>query len=153
MLTQRAAGIAFAILVLIACAWFAWLAEGFEAAGLLASSGLPSKFFPQVVLGFTAFCALGVVAAYIFRGHAGNDEGKLVFAHPSEALRGLLTMVVAILCFVIWTRWGFVPMAVVMGPACALAMGVRRPAIHAIVLGLTAIIYLVFTQVLGIQLR
>ena len=153
MLTQRTANIAFAILVLIACAWFAWLAEGFEAVGLLASSGLPSRFFPQVVLGFTAFCALGVLAAYAFRGHADDDEGKRVFAHPSEALRGLLTMVVAILCFVIWMRWGFVSMAVVMGPACALAMGVRTPATYAILPGLTAIIYLLFTQVLGIQLR
>ena len=153
MLTRRTANIAFAIFVLIACAWFAWLAEGFEAAGLLASSGLPSKFFPQAVLGFTAFCALGVLAAYAFRGHAGGDEGKLVFAHPSQALRGLLTMVVAIVCLFIWTRWGFVPMAVFMGPACVLAMGVRKPAIHAVVLGLAAIIYLVFTQILGIQLR
>ncbi len=153
MLTQRAANIAFATLVLVACAWFAWLAEGFEAAGLLAISGLPSKFFPQAALGFTAFCAAGVLAAYILRGHAGGDEGRRVFAHPSEALRGLLTMGIATLCFVIWTRWGFVPMAVAMGPACALAMGVRTPAIHAIVLGLAAIVYLVFTQVLGIRLR
>ena len=153
MLTQRAANIAFAILVLIACAGFAWLAQGFEAAGLLASSGLPSRFFPQAVLGFTAFCALGVLVAYTVRGHAGDDEGKLVFAHRSEALRGLLTMVVAILCLVVWTRWGFVPMAVVMGPVCALAMGVRTPAVYVILPGLTAIVYLVFTQVLGIQLR
>jgi len=62
MLTQRAANIAFALFTLAACAWFAVIAQGFEASGLLASSGLPSKFFPQLMLGFTAACAVVVAA-------------------------------------------------------------------------------------------
>ncbi len=55
MLTQRTANIVFEILMALACAYFAWVARGLEATGLLASSGLSSSFFPQVLLGFTAF--------------------------------------------------------------------------------------------------
>ena len=48
--------------LIAACAYFAAVAQGFEAAGLLATSGLPSRFFPQLILAFTALCA--AVVAY-----------------------------------------------------------------------------------------
>lgn len=153
MLTQRLANIVFAILVLAAAAWFAKIATGFKAAGLLANSGLPSKFFPLVILGFIAVCAMVVLATYVFQRAAGGDDGKSVFGHPREAVRGVTTLGVALACYLIWARWGFVPMAIVMGPASALAMGVRSLPIYIVLIVLTGAVYLVFSQLLGIQLK
>lgn len=152
MLTQRLANIVFAVLILIACAYFAWIAEGFEAAGLLASSGLPSKFFPQLLLGLTAICAVIVIYLYAFRGAAGGDNDEKVFEGAGEARRGLLMLAVAVVCYFIWTRFGFIPMAVVMGPLSLIAMGVRSIGVYVVVMVLTGLIYLVFTHLLNIQL-
>lgn len=153
MLTQRLANIVFAILILAATAWFAKIATGFEATGLLASSGLPSKFFPLVILGFIAVCAVIVLATYAFKRAAGGDDGKTVFGHRREAVRGVTILGVALACYLIWARWGFVPMAIVMGPASALAMGVRSLPIYVVVSALTVAVYLVFSQLLGIRLQ
>lgn len=152
MLTQRLANIIFAILVIIICAWFAVEAQGFAAAGLLASSGLPSKFFPQLTLGFTAVCALITIGLYLFRGSAGGDEGQTVFETAGDARRGILMLLVAVACYFIWTKFGFIPMAVAIGPLSLLAMGVRSIGITVTVLALSGLVYLVFTQLLGVQL-
>ena len=150
MLTQRLANIVFAILVIVACAYFAVVAQGFEAAGLLASSGLPSRFFPQLLLGFTALCAAVVLYVYASRGDAG-DEGQTVFASSAEARRGLLALAAAVVGYVVWLNFGYVVMALISGPLLCLAMGVRNPAIYGVVLALAASVYLVFTQLLGTQ--
>ncbi len=150
MLTQRFANIVFTILVIIACAYFAVVAQGFEAAGLLASSGLPSRFFPQLLLGFTALCAAIVFFVYVTRGEAG-DEGQTVFASSAEARRGLLALAAAVVSYVVWRSFGYIAMALVSGPLLCLAMGVRSPVIYCVVLSLAAGVYLVFTQFLGTQ--
>jgi len=152
MLTQRLANIVFAIIVVIACVYFAVLAQGFEAAGLLASSGLPSKFFPQLMLGFTALCAIVVGVIYAVRGAAGGDAGQTVFGDVGDARRGLSMLVVAVISYLIWSNVGFLPMAILMGPLSLLAMGIRSIWIYVTVLFLTGLIYAVFTQLLGIQL-
>jgi len=152
MLTQRLANIVFAIIVVIACVYFAVLAQGFEAAGLLASSGLPSKFFPQLMLGFTALCAIIVGVLYAVRGSAGGDAGQTVFGDVGDARRGLSMLGVAVVSYLLWSNVGFVPMAVVMGPLSLLAMGIRTIWIYITILLLTGLIYAVFTQLLGIQL-
>jgi hypothetical protein len=152
MLTQRLANIIFTAILLIACGWFAWIAQGFEAAGLLASSGLPSKFFPQLLLAFIAVCALIIAYLYLFKGETGEDVHETVFANLGEARRGLLTMVVAVVCYFVWQHLGFVPMALAMGPLSLLAMGVRSIWQYVTVLMLTGFTYLVFTQLLNIQL-
>lgn len=151
MLTQRVANIVFAVIVIIACIWFAWIAEGFKASGLLASSGLPSKFFPQLLLAVTALCALVVAGLYLFKGQTGGDAGETVFANFAEARRGLLMMAVAVVCYLIWQRFGFVAMAVSMGPLSLLSMGVKSVSHYLIVLLLTGLTYLVFTQLLNVQ--
>ncbi len=150
MLTQRLANIVFTILIIAACAYFAWVAEGFKAVGLLASSGLPSKFFPQLLLGFTAVCAAIVLFAYITRRETG-DEGQTVFASSIEARRGLLALAATIVCYIIWRNVGYVAMAAVSGALLCLAMGVRNPIIYVVNIVLAAGIYLVFTQLLGTQ--
>lgn len=152
MLTQRLANIIFAIIMLIACAYFAWIAQGFAAAGLLASSGLPSKFFPQLTLGFIALCAVIVVYLYGVRGSAGGDDDETVFGDGGDARRGLLMLAVAVVCYLVWTNFGFIPMAILMGPFSLLVMGIRSPWIYLTVLVLTGLIYLIFTQLLGVQL-
>lgn len=152
MLTQRLANIIFAVIILVACVYFAIVAQGFKAAGLLATSGLPSKFFPQLMLGFTALCAVLVIFSYAVRGHAGGDEGETVFADSGEARRGPLMLVVSVICYFIWSTFGFVPMAISMGPLCLLAMGVSSIKLYVVVLLLSAVIYGVFTQLLGVQL-
>ena len=152
VLTQRLANIVFAIILIVACAYFAVVAQGFEAAGLLATSGLPSRFFPQLILAFTALCAAVVAYRYAVRGSAGDDEGRTVFGDAGEARRGLLMLAVAVVCYVVWSRFGFVPMAVLMGPLSLLAMGVRSVRIYVAVLVLTGLVYGVFTRLLGVQL-
>ena len=151
MLTQRLANIVFTVLVVVACGWFAVIANGFEASGLLASSGLPSKFFPQLLLAFTALCAVIIAVLYLFKGQAGGDAGETVFADFAEARRGLLMMAVAVACYFIWQRFGFIPMAVVMGPLSLMAMGVKTVSHYVIVLILTAFVYVVFTQLLNVS--
>ncbi len=152
MLSQRLANVVFAIVVLAAAAYFGWVAQGFKAAGLLASSGLPSKFFPQLLLGGTALCAVIVLLAYLTKGAAGGDEGETVYAERAGAVRGLSTLVAVIVAYAIWHVWGYVPMAAFAGPATCLAMGVRSPKIYGAVLVLTGLVYLAFTQLLGTQL-
>ena len=152
MLSQRTANLFFVTIVLVACGYFAWLAEEFVTSGLLASSGLPSKFFPQLMLGLTAFCAVMVGYLYWVHGSAGGDAGETVFANGQEARQGILMLVVAVACYLIWRAFGFLPMAVVLGPLSLLAMGVRRPILYAVVLALTVLITLIFTYGLGIQL-
>ena len=150
MLSQRLANIVFTVLVIIACAYFAVVAQGFEAAGLLASSGLPSRFLPQLLLGFTALCAAVVLYVYASKGEAG-DEGETVFASSAEARLGLLALVAAVVGYIVWLNFGYVAMALISGPLLCLAMGVRNPVIYGVVLALAAGVYLVFTQLLGTQ--
>ena len=152
MLTQRLANIVFAVLIIGASIYFAVVAEGFEASGLLASSGLPSKFFPQLMLAFTAACALLVIYAYAVHGSAGGDDGEDVFATPGDARRSLLMLAVAVASYFIWSNFGFIAMAVSMGPASLLAMGIRSPLIYVVVWILTGVVYLVFTHLLNIHL-
>lgn len=151
MLSQRLANIVFAVVVLAACAYFAFVAQGFKAAGLLASSGLPSKFFPQLVLGFTAVCAIGVLVTYVTKGQANENEREWVYDEPGDARRGLLTLVAIVVGYFIWQTWGYIPMVVFLGVAICLAMGVRNPVIYVVVYLIFAAIYLVFSQFLGTQ--
>lgn len=151
MLSQRLANIVFTILMLAAAAYFAWVAQGFEAAGLLASSGLPSKFFPQLLLAAMAICAGIVLITYLVNGAAGGDEGETVYGTPVDARRGVLTLAAVIAAYLVWRIWGFVPMAAFLGPATLLTMGVRNPVIYAVVLALAGGVYLIFTQLLGTQ--
>jgi hypothetical protein len=152
MLTQRTANLVFMVVVLVACGYFAWVAEGFSTTGLLASSGLPSKFFPQLMLGLTALCAVIVGYAYLTRGASGGDEGEMVFSDAKEARQGLLMLIVTVACYLIWRNVGFLPMALLLGPLSLLAMGVFKPVIYVVVLALTAVVTLIFTYGLGIQL-
>lgn len=152
MLSQRLANTVFVTIILVACAYFAWVAEGFVTSGLLASSGLPSKFFPQLMLGLTALCCVIVAFAYIRHGAAGGDDGETVFNDGTEARQGILMLGVAVVCYFVWREFGFLPMAVLMGPLSLLAMGVRTPLIYIAVWVLTALVWLVFTYGLKIQL-
>lgn len=152
MLSQRLANIVFAILILAVCAYLAYVAEGFKAVGLLASSGLPSKFFPQLMLGFTGICAIGVMLTYIIKGEASEGERKVVYDEPGDARRGLLTLVAVVAGYFIWQTWGYVPMALFVGAATLIAMGVRNPFIYVVVYLIFGAVYLVFTQLLGTQI-
>jgi uncharacterized protein with PQ loop repeat len=152
MLSQRIANIVFAAFILVASGYFAWVAQGFETSGLLASSGLPSKFFPQLMLGCMALCAAAVGLSYITKGSVGDDADETVFSTGREARQGLLMLVVCVVAYFIWRSYGFIPMAVLLGPLSLLAMGIRNPVIYAVVWSLTALVYLVFTYGLGIQL-
>lgn len=152
MLSQRTANLVFVAAILGAAAYFGWVAEGFVTSGLLASSGLPSKFFPQLTLGLTALCALVVGGLYLRRGAAGGDDGETVFANGAEARQGLLMLVVAVVCYVLWRQAGFVPMALAMGPLSLVAMGIRAPLVYVVVLALTGAVTAVFIYGLGVQL-
>lgn len=151
MLPQRLSNIVFIVLILVASAYLAVVAQGFEAAGLLASSGLPSKFFPQLLLGFIAVCSIGVVVSYLRGDPSLEAEPDYVYQEPTYALRGLLTLASVLIGYGIWRYWGYVPMMVFIGAATCLSMGARNPVIYAVVYALFALIYVVFTQLLGTQ--
>ncbi|MEL6958779.1 MAG: tripartite tricarboxylate transporter TctB family protein [Pseudomonadota bacterium] len=152
MLSQRVANLVLVVITVCACGYFAWLAQGFTTSGLLASAGLPSKFFPQLTLGLIALCAVLVGYAYLTRGAEGGDEAQTVFANGHEARQGVLMLAVTVACYAIWRNFGFLPMALLLGPLSLLAMGVFKPLIYVVVLALTAAVTLVFTYGLGIQL-
>lgn len=152
MLSQRTANVLFVVIMLCASAYFAWLAQGFVTTGLLASQGLPSKFFPQLTLGLTALCCGSVSFLYLTQRGVAGDENDHVFSNGTEARQGILMLVVAVACYVIWRNLGFLPMAVLLGPLSLLAMGERRPMIYAVVWALTAAISAIFTYGLGIRL-
>ena len=151
MITQRAANLAFNILLIVAAVFFALEAETFKTSGLLASTGLPSKFFPQLMLALIGLCSVIVIGAYVFRGYAGTDKGASVFEDGGAARRGLLVLVVAVACYLIWSLWSFIPMLILIGPACALAMGVRSAWMYVSLLAMSGVVYLVFTQFLNVQ--
>lgn len=152
MFSQRIANLIFVTITLGACGYFAWIAEGFITSGLLASQGLPSKFFPQLTLAGAGICAVIIGFLYITKGSAGDDADKTVFANAGEGRQGILMLIVTVACYFIWRNFGFVPMAVVLGPLSLLAMGVRQPVIYGVVWGLTAMITAIFIYGLGIQL-
>ncbi len=152
MLTQRLSNIVFALVIVAAAVWFAIEAQGFKAAGLLASSGLPSKFFPQLTLGFIILCAIVVIALYGTKKYAGSDVASTVYKNATEARQGLAVLAVAVASYIIWSKFGFIIMAVLMGPLCLVAMGIRSPKIYIVVLLLTGFVYVVFTQLLNIRL-
>lgn len=152
MLRQRTANLIFVVIILGAAGYFAWVAEGFVTSGLLAGSGLPSKFFPQLTLGIIGACALVVGVLYLSRCAVGGDAEETVFEDGKEARQGILMLAVAVACYVIWRNFGFVPMAVLLGPLSLAAMGVRAPLIYIVVLALTAAITAIFSYGLGIQL-
>ena len=152
MLTQRVSNILFALIVIAASIWFAIEAQGFKAAGLLASSGLPSKFFPQLTLGFIVVCAIIVIALYSLNKHAGSDKSDTVYKNATEARQGLSVLLVAVASYSLWSKFGFVAMACLMGPLCLIAMGIRSIKIYLTVIILTGFVYLVFTQLLNIRL-
>ncbi len=152
MLTQRVSNILFAILIIVASIWFAIEAQGFKAAGLLASSGLPSKFFPQLTLGFMVVCAVIVAVLYSLKKIDGSDKSDTVYKNAAEARQGLAVLAVAVASYFTWSTFGFVTMAVLMGPVCLAAMGIRSIKIYITVILLTAFIYAIFTQLLNIRL-
>lgn len=152
MLSQRTANLVFVVFIVGGAAYFAWVAEGFVTSGLLASQGLPSKFFPQLTLALTGLCAV-IVGVQCLSGRDESEEGNgTVFEDGAEARRGLLMLCVAVACYAIWRSYGFVPMAILLGPMSLLAMGVWSPVIYLIVWALTAAITAIFIYGLGIQL-
>ncbi|NKC11660.1 MAG: hypothetical protein GKR94_05480 [Gammaproteobacteria bacterium] len=160
MLTQRSANMVFSILVLLAAGFFAYLAREFQETGLLATSGLTSKFFPLTILTFIAVCALIVFIQYALADPARGDEKaahetaaqETVFGNWREALRGIAAFAAAVACYLIWIHWGFVPMALTTGPACAAVMGVRSLPIYLFLIAAGYVIYLVFSRLLDVQL-
>ena len=83
---------------------------------------------------------------------AGGDDGETVFANGREARQGFFMLGVAVACYSIWLNFGFLPMAIALGPLSLVALGVFRPVICLVVMALTALVTLVFTYGLGVQL-
>ncbi len=59
---------------------------------------------------------------------------------------------VTVACYAIWRNFGFLPMALLLGPLSLLAMGVFKPIYYVVVLALTAVVTLIFTYGLGVGL-
>lgn len=76
----------------------------------------------------------------------------MVFDTPADARRGLLMLVVSVVCYMLWREVGFIAMAIAIGPLSLAAMGVRSPLIYGFVWALTAVVWAIFTYALGVQL-
>lgn len=152
MLTQRRANIVFAIVALLAAVFLAVQAFGFEDNVLLGKSQLSSRFFPLTALSFIIVCALVVLIQLIGLPIEDPAGTKPVYGHWRESFRGAMTFLVAVACFLVWTYVGFVPMALIVGPACALVMGVRSVWVYVFLIASGFAIYLVFSQLLGVEL-
>ncbi|TCS59000.1 tripartite tricarboxylate transporter TctB family protein [Primorskyibacter sedentarius] len=152
MLSQRVANIVFSVLLLAACGYFIDAAIGFDDLSLPGSTQLSSKFFPITILLFIAGCSGIVLVQYILDKGDGLRSDETVFLSKMSALHGLLTFAVIVGCYLIWRNYGFVPAALVLGPAAALAMGVRKPAIYVALVVISMIFYFAFTRLLAVQL-
>jgi len=152
MLSQRVANMVFAVCLIVLCGYLATIAWKFEAVGLLGTSGVPPGFFPLLMLGLIIVAAAMVFWAYFSAGAAGGDEGQTVFENQGDARRGVLMVVLSVVCYFVWTNVGFIPMAGLMALGSLVAMGVRSPFIYVVVAILSALIYVLFTRLLGAQL-
>lgn len=152
MISQRIANIFFAILLLISAAWMAVIAWGFETPAL-GDATLPTKFFPLVLLGFIAFCALIYVREYIVHGQSGGDGDDHLYEDTKQAKTGLLTLAAVIVSYILWQYFGFLVAGLFATPAIAFAMGTRKLSHYVIIALGAAVTYLVFTYGLGTQFR
>lgn len=152
MLSQRLANMIFAVCLIVVCGYLGTIAWGFEAVGLLGTSGVPPSFFPLLMLGLIAFAAAFVFWTYLTTGAAGGDDGQMVFGGAGDARRGVLMIVLAVACYLVWTTVGFIPMAALMAIGSLVAMGVRSPVVYLVVVVLSVLIYILFTRLLGAQL-
>lgn len=152
MLSQRIGNIVFAIVLLAACLFFGNAAMKFDDLSLPGSTQLSSRFFPIVMLLFIAFCTVIVLIQYILDKGVGLRSEENVFPTPMAAVHGFLTLAAVVASYLIWGAYGFIPAALFIGPAAALAMGVRNPIIYIVLVALSVLIYLAFTQLLNIQL-
>jgi uncharacterized membrane protein len=153
MLKQRPANIVFAIFLLFACGYFINAAMGFNDLSLPGSNQLSSRFFPITILLFIAGCILIVLGQYVLKKGSGLNEEESIYEGMGQAVHGTLTIVAVIAAYLIWDHVGFVPAALFIGPAAALAMGVRSWKICVILIVISLVIYFAFSQLLGIQLK
>lgn len=84
--------------------WNTLLQVGTVAHSFCASQPCPTK--PDTILHLSRS----------LRGSADGDDRQTVFADTGDARRGLLMQVVVVVCYVVWSNVGFVPMAVLIGP-------------------------------------
>lgn len=152
MLSQRIGNVVFAIVLLVACVFFGNAALNFDDLSLPGSSQLSSRFFPIVMLVFIGVCTVIVLIQYILDKGIGLRSEETVFETPKAAVHGILTLVAVVASYLIWDAYGFIPAALFIGPAAALAMGVRNPIIYIVLVALSVLIYVAFTQLLNVQL-
>ena len=152
MITQRAANLIFAVMLLVSSGWMAVIAWGFETPAL-GDATLPTKFFPLVLLAFIAFCTVIYAREYIVHGHSGGDGDEALYQDAKQAKTGLLTLAAVIFSYGLWQQFGFLIAGLFATPAIAFAMGTRKPSHYAVIAMGAGVTYLVFTYGLGTQFR
>lgn len=152
MITQRAANLVFAAMLMVTLAYMAWIASGFETPAL-GGATLPTHFFPLVLLAFIAICTAIYGFEYLTKGGSGGDQGEVVYEDWLRARRGLFTLIATCASFMVWREFGFIAAGIVATPAVAIAMGTRKLWQFAVIFIGAAITYLVFTYGLGTQFR
>ena len=152
MITQRAANLVFAAMLMVTLAYMAWIASGFETPAL-GGATLPTHFFPLVLLAFIAICTAIYGFEYLAKGGSGGDQGEVVYEDWLRARRGLFTLIATCASFMVWREFGFIAAGIVATPAVAIAMGTHKLWQFAVIFIGAAITYLVFTYGLGTQFR
>ena len=152
MITQRAANLIFAAILICLAGWMAWLASSFETPPL-GDATLPTEFFPLFLLGFIVVCIFIYVREYLVHGQSGGDHKQPVFADRLQVRTGAVTLAVVVAGYAIWVKFGFLAAGVITPPAIAFAMGTRKAWHYVIILTGAVLTYLVFTYGLGTQFR
>jgi len=152
MITQRAANLVFAAMLMVTLGYMAWIASGFETPAL-GGATLPTHFFPLVLLAFVGVCTMVYGFEYLSSGGSGGDQGEAVYDDWMQARRGLFTLIATCAGFVVWHEFGFMAAGLTATPAVALAMGTRKLWQFAVIFIGAGITYLVFTYGLGTEFR
>lgn len=168
MIPQRVANLAFAVILLAAAGYMAWLAKDFETPAL-GGATLPTTFFPLVLLASIALSVIIYSIEYIFRGESGEDGGQLLYESWGKMARGLLTLVVVLVVFWFWRDGGemlenalgfkftLLPIwaisGLVLAPAVAFALGTRVWWHYLVIMALTGLVYVAFAFGLGTQFK
>lgn len=152
MFSQRTTNIAFGLAVIIGAVYFIREALAFEELRLPGAAGLNSNVFPITVLVFIIVCSIIVVVQYLTKAGAGLHAEYKVYATKREVFNAVAILITVVVAYRAWPHTGFLPIAIVVGPVCALFVGERRPGVYVSVVVTGAAIYFCFTRLLGVQL-
>lgn len=143
--------IAISCVLIAACGYLFYYTYSFRSPfGALGSDYGPA-FFPRIMLGLIALCAVGlIVQTLLKRRPAGPSDGLALRGPQLVRVAGL--WLVSLGFYYAWRHFDFLYVSIVFTIVVALVLGVRRLLTLAMLGTVGPILYLVFRQVLRVSL-